>query len=273
MIGSNELIVVRQLPVIEEQLRSAKEYVEQRTSEALSAVCTVDTVQACKSLRAELRKEFAELEERRKIVKTAILAPYEHFESAYRECVSDLYRRADADLKQKIDDVETEIKKRCEDGLREYFDELCAAHHVEWLTFEQSGVKVDMVSAKQKTPKKLREQLVQFASRVAADLNTIANMENAEEIAVEYKKSLNLADAIFTVSDRHRRIEAEEVAQAARKEVVSAEMEAVKKVEALAPPVVKEEPETLTVTFTVTDTRERLVALREWMKGNGYEYR
>lgn len=269
--NTTAMIRVTQLPQIEERLKDFKAAARARADEAISLVCTEENLQFIKSYRAELRRDFDALEEQRKTAKTIVFEPYNHFEAVYKDCVSNAFREADAALKRKIDDVENEIKKRCVDGLREYFDELCTAHHVQWLDFERSGVKVDMASAKQKTPKKLREQLVQFVARVSADLNTIADMENAEEISVVYKDCLDLARAIGVVSDRHRRIEAEREAKEAREAVKIAEAEAVKKVEALAPPIVQEKP--MTVTFTVTDTRERLIALREWMKTNNYDYK
>ena len=71
----NELIKVVQLPVIEEQLRSMKEAVDKRVEEALSLVCTEETIQTVKSARAELNKEFQALEEQRKEVKRPYLAP------------------------------------------------------------------------------------------------------------------------------------------------------------------------------------------------------
>ena len=71
----NELIKVVQLPVIEEQLRSMKETVDKRVGEALSLVCTEETVQTVKGVRAELNKEFQTLEEQRKEVKKAVLGP------------------------------------------------------------------------------------------------------------------------------------------------------------------------------------------------------
>ena len=82
-----------------------------------------------------------------------------------------------------------------------------------------------------------------------------------------------MATAIGIVEDYHRRVKAEEEARKARAARKAVEDEAVRKVEALAPPTVRTEPETLTATFTVTDTRERLIALREWMKANGYQYK
>ena len=192
----NELIKVVQLPVIEEQLRSMKEAVDKRVEEALSLVCTEETIQTVKSARAELNKEFQALEEQRKEVKKAVLGPYERFEAVYKECVSDAFKTADAALKGKVEATEREIKQRCEDGLREYFAELCAAERVDFARYEQAGIVVDMASAKQKTPKKLREKLADFVAGIARNMELISGMDDAEEIMVEFKRSLDAPAAI-----------------------------------------------------------------------------
>lgn len=81
-MAGTELIRVTQLPVIEEQLWAVKDSVEAAVLEAASMVCTEDTIQSVKERRAELRKQFDALEERRKAVKKIKLAHYERFESA-----------------------------------------------------------------------------------------------------------------------------------------------------------------------------------------------
>lgn len=263
------LIVVEQLPIIREQLHQLKSRWEQRAADAEAMVCTEDTIQAVKAFRSEMRKEFEDIEALRKQIKKTVMEPYDEFLDVYHDCVTLSFEKADEACALKISYIEDEIKGRCENSLREYFDELCAAHGIDWLKYEDAGVKVDMSSAKQKTPKKLREQLVEFVARVSLDVDTIADMENAEELFAEYKVRLKLSEAFAAVQDRHRRIEAERQymeQSAARK---AAEDEAVRRVEALAPPTVQE---TKTVTFTVTDTVDRLIVLRKWMKANGYKY-
>lgn len=263
------LIVVEQLPVIREQLHQLKVRWEQKAADADSMVCTEETIQEVKAFRAEMRKEFAEIEEQRKLVKKAVADPYEQFYLIYKECVYDPFEAADGIFATKITTVESDIKRRCEDGLREYFDELCAAHGIDWIKYEDAGVKVDMASARQKTPKKLREQLSGFVSNVAHDTGIILGMDCADEIMAEYKRRLNLPEAFSAVQDRHRRIETERQQMEQRAARKAAEDEAVRKVEALAPPIAQE---TKTVTFTVTDTVDRLIMLREFMKVNGYKY-
>lgn len=271
-----ELIKVTQLPVIEEQLRTVKDRVDSEVKQALSLVCSEETLSTVKSARADLSKQFAELEDMRKAVKKAVMGPYERFEAVYRECVSDAFRRADGELKGKINAVELEIKQRCEEGLREYFAELCEVEHLDFIRFEQSGVKVDMASAKQKTPKKLREQLAAFISGVSQSVNLIATMDDAEEIMVEFRRTLNAPEAIGTVQERHRRIEAERAAQEARKAAQAQEQAASAKVDAVAPPVPVAPPveqDTIYIcTFKVRGTREQLKALKGFMEKEGIQY-
>lgn len=269
------LIQVKQLPIIEEKLRSMKSEVDKRVEDALSLVCTEETIQSVKAVRADLNKEFQALEDQRKEVKKAVLGPYEQFEAVYKECVSDAYRWADLELKKKITDVETDLKKRCEDGLREYFSELCVAERVDFVRYEQAGIVVDMASAKQKTPKKLREKLADFVAGIARSMELISGMDDAEEIMVEFKRSLDAPAAISTVQERHRRIEAEKEAQMLREEQRAREAEAVAKVEAVSPPAVEAPVETEKVyrcTFTVCATKPQLKKLKEFLIQEGIRY-
>lgn len=272
----NTLMKVTQLPVIEEHLMSRKEQTEQRVAEAMSLVCTDETLTSVKNIRAEMNREFADAETQRKAIKAAIMEKYDSFESVYRECIADPYKRADADLKAKIDATESEIKSRCEEMLLGYFRELCAVNEIDFLSFGQTGVKVDMASARAKTPKKLMEQIKLKVDGVAQDMKTIGTMgENAPEIMVEYKKNLDLSLAISVVNERHRR--AEEEREAVKRHTVTPAARAAGDTVAAAPQVVPKRVEQaaverLTVSFRVTDTRERLRLLKQFLVSNGYQY-
>lgn len=272
----NTLMKVTQLPVIEEHLRSRKEQTEQRVAEAMSLVCTDETLTSVKNIRAEMNREFSDAETQRKAIKAAIMEKYDSFESVYRECIADPYKRADADLKAKIDATESEIKSRCEEMLLGYFRELCTVNEIDFLSFGQTGVKVDMASARAKTPKKLMEQIKLKVDGVAQDMKTIGTMgENAPEIMVEYKKNLDLSLAISVVNERHRR--AEEEREAVKRHTVTPAVRAAGDTVAAAPQVVPKRVEQaaverLTVSFRVTDTRERLRLLKQFLVSNGYQY-
>lgn len=268
----NELIKVVSLPVIEERLRTLEPKIRAEVDAALSLVCTEETIQTVKAKRAELNKLADDLENQRKYVKATIIAPYNAFEAVYKECVTDTLKAADEALKGKISDVENEQKTRCEESLREYFDELCSANHLEWLTFERSGVKVDLTSAKQKTPTKLRKQLVEFVADVNRAIETIATMEDSTEILVEYKQSLDLPDAISKVMDRHQRIKEEEHGQAQRQAIVEQEADSVKKVEALAPPTVVEQEAIYECSFKVRTTMKKIKKIKELLESEEIDY-
>ena len=276
-----DIIQVKQLPIIEEQLRSVKMQVEALTQEAAAMVCTDDTVKAVKAKRAELNRMFDQLEAKRKDVKSAVMGPYERFDAVYRECISGPFKRADAALKDKVDYVEAELKRACEEKLRVYFDGLLVLHGVDFVTYEQAGVKVDMASARAKTPQKLKDKLNEFVAGVAECASQLRQMDDRDEIMAEYKKCLNVGSAIAIVQERHRRIEEERKAAEERETRRKRQEEAVAKVEAVAPPVVATEPpkpaSTEKVfprfTFTVLNaTKSQLIKVREFMKQEGIQY-
>lgn len=269
-------------PVIEEQLATLKAKWMQKAADAKELACTEDTIQAVKKARAEMRKEFDEIETQRKAALAPIRAKIDAFSAVYKDCVTDPFNRADAAYKEKIDSVESEMKRRCEERLRAHFAELCQLHGVDFIRYEQVGIKIDMTSAKAKTPQKLYDRLSEFVAGVACGVDTIHKLDAAAEIMDEYKRTLNVAQSIATVQERHKRIEEEEAAQAAREEARRRQEDAVAKVEAVAPPAAvppptvieppkPAEPE-LQCTFTVYATREKLVALKKFLIQEGIRY-
>lgn len=272
----SELIQVVQLPVIEERLRSMKDVVERQTAEAMSLVVNDETLSQVRAARADLTKTFTDLEEQRKAVKKAVMGPYDAFEKVYKECISEPFRRADAELKTKISAVEDEIKAECEATMREYFSELCAAEHLGWLKFEWVGLKIDLAAARQKPHAKLREQIAAFVVGVSQAVNTISKMEGAEEIMAEYRQCLDVSRSIGIVQDRRQRIEEERQAAEARRAAQETQDAAVQKVEAAAPPQALEPPvevpKVYKCSFTVRATKTQLKRLKEFMMQEGIQY-
>lgn len=265
----NELIKLIQEPVIEEHLRALKEQIDRRVVDALALVCTEDTVKSVKATRAELNKEFQALEDQRKFIKKAVLGPYDQFEAIYRECVSDAYKRADAELKNRIDSVQAELLARKKAEVEAYFLEYAASRGVDWLEFSSVGLNVTLSTS----TKKLKGEAKAEVDRVAQSVALLSGMENADEIMVEYKLTLNATAAIATVEERHKRLDAERESRAERDTRMAEQAEAARKVEAFSPAKAQESPELLTTTFTVTDTLERLRLLKKFLISNGYQYK
>lgn len=281
----DELMRLAQLPVIEEHLRTQKDKWEQVARRAEAMVCTADTLQAVKVYRSDMRKDFDAAEVQRKAIKAAIMERYNAFEAVYKDCITEAYRRADTALSDRVGEVESSIKQQCEDGLREYFAELCVVHHLDWLTYERAGIVVDMASAKAKTPKKLREQLSHFVTGVAESVDRINLLDDAGEIMVEYKRTLDAAAAICTVQERHKRIAQERAEKDARDALNAAEENMVAKVMQAATayseaPVVVSTPQYKTpddiipkCTFTVYDApRQVLKQIKEILEMEGIRY-
>lgn len=278
----SNMLICTQPPVISENLLDMNTRVSSITTMLSTLPPEPENLPQVKNARADLRRYFESLEEQRKAVKAAVMAPYNEAEERYKRLVSDPINNADKLCKDFVDGVEASMKRKCEEGLREYFSELRAVNHVEFLKFEQAGIQVDMASARKKTPKKLREQLAQFVSRVSSDLDSISEMEDAEEILVEYKQSLSLSSAIGIVLDRHRRIQQQREESISRASVKASELEAVHKVDAIAPPVPVQPPKEerrYTISFTLRPTeaqmkklRPFLIELKDFLIQEGIEY-
>lgn len=275
---SNEIIVVKQLPEIEERLQTIKADVTERVAEAMSLLCTKDTLQVVKKHRANLNKEFEYWEEQRKEVKKAVMTPYEDFEMVYKDCITDVFKKANADLKSKIDGVENGLKEEMRAKIKAYFDEYLTSKNITMpLTFECANINVTLSASE----KSLKEQAKAFIDRVCDDLNLIETQEYKDEIYHEYNTAwfLNVKGAITAVVNRHKAIEAAKSKEAERKTKEEMTQKAAEKVETvvetLAPPTVEtlvEEEKKLTLNFTVKGTMAQLKALKEFLNNGGYEY-
>lgn len=258
-------------PVISENLTAITAYVGNALSQLASLPRDKEGCATAKALRADLRRRFEALEDQRKAVKKAVMAPYEAAEQAYKQKISTPINAADKRFKDWIDGYQNEVKQNCQDELQAYFDELCAVLHIDFVTFEQTGVVVDMATANLKDPKKARNTIHDFLNRIEDDRHTISTMEHAEEIMAEYKLSLSLSAAIAAVNDRQKRIaQSSEDLEAARDRTTKqAETRQALYIE--APEIIQEE-ETYSTTFTVTGTLASLKALKAFLDANHYTY-
>lgn len=271
------LIVVKQLPVIEEHLKNIKQVTEAKIADALALVCTEDTLVTVKEVRAALRKDFQQLEDTRKMVKKVVLAPYEAFEASYKEYVTNVFNPADMKLKTRIDEVENELKEAKKAEVAAYFYEYLESKGIEFVSFEDTHINVTRTASM----KSLKEQAKAFVDRICEDLNLIETQEHKTEILIEYKKTLNVSNAITTVVNRYKAIEEAKAREAELKAKQEAQQKAAEKVEAVAealtPPKVEEPTATpakrYSVTFmAVADDLDKIRRLKAFMEKEGIEY-
>lgn len=227
MDNALQVITLKQLPIIEEHLQLVKSDIETRTRNAMQLVCTEETRKDVKSIRTELSKDFAEMENQRKRVKEAIMEPYNQFEAVYKECISDPYKKADAELKKRIDEVESGLKSDKEKAIRDYFNELCKANNLPWLRFEQMGLKIGLSTSVNGT----KTALTSTVLRISKEVLELSRYENSAELMVEYKKSLNMALALSTIRARQEQIELQKQYEAQRRAALEQRRAAEEKVQ------------------------------------------
>lgn len=290
---SADLIVVRQLPIIEDQLRTVRDTIQARVDLVLSMECTEDTYKEVKKARSELNAQYRELEQRRKEVKAQVEAPYKKFEEVYKAYAGDLFVEADRALAQKIYAVESGLKQKKAGKIRAYFEEYRESLGVsaDLVTFERAGIVVTMSASE----KSLKTAAKDFLDRIAGDLELIATQEHKDEILVEYRKTLNASQAVTAVTNRHAEIERQrkmreemaaiaeqkKTAEDAVQKVAEATQPAEKPAEqpqAVMPPVVVERtedadpPKQYETAFRVIGSIEQLKALKKFLVDGGYTY-
>lgn len=277
---STDLIVVRQLPIIEDRLRTVHDNIQAKVSEVLAMECTEETYKEVKKARSELNAQYRALEERRKEVKTQIEAPYKQFEMVYKACAGDLFAQADKQLAAKIAAVEAGLKQKKAEVIRVYFEEYRDSLGIpaDLVSYDRAGIVVTLSAS----AKSLKTQAQDFLDRISGDLVLIDTQEHKDEILVEYQKSLNVSQAVTAVTNRHAAIERqrkmrEEMAATADQQR-AAEAAVQRAAEAASPPVVVERtedaepPKLYSTAFRVTGSLDQLKALKNFLVDGGYVY-
>lgn len=286
---SKELMVVEQLPIIKENLINFSKEIDKEVEQAKGLVCTEESIKVVKEARAKLNNTFKILEEQRKKVKNAVIEPYNDFEKIYKQCVTDKFKSADSDLKQKVDNIENDLKAKKEQEIKDYFEEYKTANNIDFIKFGQARINVTLTASK----KSLKEQAKSFIDKIVDDLNLIETQEHKAEILVEYKQTLNVSQSITTVTNRFKAIEEEKIRQEElkKKQMEEAQKRAdenirkqtdetkqaldnfkVKEQEILQAPEIEEKEDILTVKFTVKGTKTKLKELKEFLINGGYDY-
>lgn len=260
-----DLILLKQLPVIHHDLKkigaNARKLIAELNLDTL--IATDDTLQYLKKTRAELNKEFVAYEEQRKAVKKAIMTPYDAFDLEYKTEITNVFMEAETKLKTGIMSVEIKAKDIKKEVIKAYFSELCVSNDIDFVTFEQTGIEINLSTSE----KQYKEKCQEFVSKIKDDLKIINAYKDSIDAIVEYKKTLNLSGTIIEIK---RRKEAEEIEkQKTNKPFVEAPAPVIEVLK--APDVV--DNEILTASFIVKGTKDKLLALRSYLIENNFDYK
>lgn len=265
---NNEIIKLEQLPIIKYQLEQLAIEIKEKVDRANNLIVNDDTVKEVKQVRATLNKEFNELELQRKQVKQAIMSKYDEFEEIYKENVSNLYKQADVTLKEKIDNVENQLKQEKEDELREFVEQHCSTRNIH-IDFEIIDLNITLSASM----KLLKEQALAFIEKVDNDLKLINMEEYSNEILYEYNQSHDFVNAKTKVVERHKQLEEIQKQQDMKQKQEKQEEKIIEKVdEIIAPVEVIEDEDIIEVAFKVKGTKSQIKQIKELIIELGLEY-
>jgi hypothetical protein len=257
-------LLCSQPPVITENLDSIRHGLQLLLTDISTLPRNDDALKYVKQVRANLSKEFAKMESERKAVKQQVMEPYLQAEEKYKSYIANPYKEADEQLKEWVDSYQNDLKEKCAAVLKEYFDELCQAYDIDFLSFDSLGIVVDMTMARQKEPRKAMEQIYQCLSAVREDMDSILKMENAAELMAEYRKNPVLSAAMLTVEKRKQEQQQMQhfvAEQNNRLEQGQANRTAIMEA---APEIVQEQGERFTVAFMATGSIASLKAMKAY---------
>lgn len=276
-----DLILVKQLPIIEQQLKRIGVKLQSIIDEALALKIEGDTEEQIqeskiiiKKASADLNKIFDGLEVQRKFAKNETEKPYLIMLEIYKKEITERIEKAVKELKEKTDAIDIATKNLKEKQVKEYFTEYLKSKNIDFIEYKQVCINVTLTASL----KSLKEQVARFIDKVADDLNLIDTQEHKPEILVEYKQTLNVAGAITSVSNRMKAIELEKerIIEIAKR-VVETAVEVTKVIEDMSEVrVITKEVEVadpiLEMTFKVTSTITKLKELKTFMVERGIKY-
>ena len=271
-IDVNEIVKIEQMPKVFSQLEMIGTFIDEKIKDIDTLDCTEENKQEVKQRRTEINNILKELDDRRKFIKNKILEPYEMFNDKYeQECKRKLVSASET-LKTKIDTIEEQQKKDKYNELFDFAMEYIAANDLgDFIGFDDIGLNITLSASM----KSLKEQIIVFCEKVKQDIALINMEEYRDEILYEYKKNHgNFVQCKTMVIERHRELEElakKKVEENALKEEQQKVVEKVEEV-LVAPKEIIEDDEIISVTFTINDTKENIVKVREFMKKEGIKY-
>lgn len=279
-INVNEIVKIETMAVIKSQLDKVETFIDEKVKDIPNVIKKIknmsfieqeDEKKDIKKYQQYLSKLQTELENKRKEIKNEINKPYEEFNEYYTNGV---YAKLDNGIKQ-IKEVVNEIEdlqkdeKRCE--LYDFAMEYIVANDIQdYVTFDDIGLNITLSASM----KSLKEQIIAFCEKVKQDIALINMEEYRDEILYEYKRNHNFVECKKLVLDRHKEIERIVNVEELRKQNEEAIKQVEEKVEEVlvAPKEIIEDDEIISVTFTINDTKENIVKVREFMKKEGIKY-
>lgn len=270
---------IKSVGEIESNMKEVKGYVEELNNYYKNINFTEETMKEAKDEKAKVNKFKAQVTDYRKNIVAEYNKPIKIFEDTAKETeklLTDTYNT----INQQVANYEGRLKKEKEEEVRNYFEEYKKSLNIDFITFEDSKIKINLSDSKTA----LKKQAKDFIDKVNMDLATIALQRYRDEILVEYKQNgFILNNAITTVLNRQKAIEEAKKKEEEKKitiisnkehEIAKESYEQLEEVfnKPLEQPEEVKQEEILTLKFTVRGTKEKLKELKNFLIQGGYDY-
>lgn len=291
-INVNEIVEIKQLPEIYQQLDKVNQIVVDKTKdidEILNEISKLsddeqeNKKQEIKKYKTYLSSMKNDLETKRKEVKKAIQKPYEEFENIYKDKTLKVLDDGITKLTNTINTIETKQIQNKVDELVAFFNEYALYYHVEnILTFDSIPIKINLSTSLNS----LKKQIVEYCEKVSNDMVAISSEEFRDEILLEYQNNgYDYTKAKINITDRHKKLEEMQKQQEKVELEVSEEEKVIQNVQTLcsAPVEIDEEVDNendLEISFTIKTTKEiyqkllkdKLQEFKHFLQVNNIEY-
>ena len=148
--------------------------------------------QALKKIVANARKEWKSINDEKIAFKKAILEPFDNVDTLIKDYKVDFDNKLNqgAELSKEYEDNK---KLEIENEVKEYF-RLNNKHT--FITFDQVGINITLSASM----KSYKDTIDKFLSQIETDLQVINTQDNKERVLSVYYDSLNLSQAITSVT-------------------------------------------------------------------------
>lgn len=260
----NELIKIETMPRIFYQLELIGEEIDKQLADLDKLEVTEENKTEVKKRRTQLNNLNTLMEQKRKDIKKEILSDYEIFNEKYEQEIKTKLQNASTLLGEKISSIENAQKEIGLENIKKYFEEYCEHLNIH-VDFDLMNLNVTLTGlGKNLEGKKYKDEIKVKLDNIASDLRLIELEEFREEILYEYNKNLDFAKSKLMVVQRHQEIDRLKEQEERIQEIKEQEQRIEEKVDEviIAPKEIIEEDEVITVSFTVTGTKEKIKDLK-----------
>lgn len=285
-INVNEIVEIKQLPEIYQQLDKVNKIVVDKTKDIeeilqelskLSEEEQEEKKQDIKKYRTYLNSMKTDLENKRKEIKKAIQKPYDEFESIYKDKALNVLDKGIDKLTNTINNIEsTQLQKKREE-LISFFDNYTEFYHIgDIVSFDDLPIKINLSTSLES----LKKQIISFCEKVSNDMIAISSEEFRDEILLEYQNNgFDYTKAKITIINKHEMLEKIKQQQEQVQVEIRQETTVVENVNTLcsAPIEIEEEKpeendEIIEVSFTIKTTKDKILKLKDYLKEMEIDY-